>query len=442
MEISDAGRAPKNDPALFALALACKAGDEATRTYAYRALPRVARIATHLFAFAAFVEQFGGWGQGTKRAVQRWYSEKSVSDVAFQAVKYQQRDGWSHRDLLRLAHPKTDGELNAVLHWIVSGEGDVDALPPVIRGFTRIKDTASPDDAAAMVREYRIPREGVPTQHLTSAAVWSALIDDLPMTALIRNLSTMTRAGFIGPGAEGTATVVAKIADTDAVRRSRLHPITILSALVTYRNGRGVRSEATWDPASAVVDALDGAFYAAFDNAEPMGKRIVVGIDVSGSMAATPVNGLPGLRAREGAGAMSLVLAAREATVTFVAFDTAAYPLALSKRQRLDDVVELLRRTGGGGTDCSIPIRWAGEKKIDADAIVILTDSETWAGDQHPIEAMTKYRKRCVPDAKLVTVCMASNQYTLGPANVDRGCLDVIGLDPATPALIRDFVSN
>src|SRR6185436_5502505 len=42
VEISDQGRAPKNDPALFALALAAKLGDVDTRRAAFAALPRVA----------------------------------------------------------------------------------------------------------------------------------------------------------------------------------------------------------------------------------------------------------------------------------------------------------------------------------------------------------------------------------------------------------------
>src|SRR5262249_32160096 len=49
--ISDAGRAPKNDPAIFALAMAAKLGDEPTRRAAYAALPKVCRIGTHLMHF-------------------------------------------------------------------------------------------------------------------------------------------------------------------------------------------------------------------------------------------------------------------------------------------------------------------------------------------------------------------------------------------------------
>src|SRR4029077_17903680 len=72
--ISDAGRAPKNEPALFALAMAAKLGGVDTRRGALAALPRVARIGTHLFHFAEYVKALGGWGRGTMRAFARWYT--------------------------------------------------------------------------------------------------------------------------------------------------------------------------------------------------------------------------------------------------------------------------------------------------------------------------------------------------------------------------------
>src|SRR5688500_16849615 len=73
VRVSVAGRAPKNDPALFALALAAGLGDEATRKAALDALPRVARTGTHLFQFALFVQGFRGWGRSLRRAIGRWY---------------------------------------------------------------------------------------------------------------------------------------------------------------------------------------------------------------------------------------------------------------------------------------------------------------------------------------------------------------------------------
>ena len=112
VEISESGRAPKNDPAIFALALAAKLGDLVTKQAAYAALPRVCRIGTHLYHFAAFASAIdgGGWGAGMRRALSRWFNARSVDDAAHQVVKYQSRDGWSNRDLMRLSHanPRTE----------------------------------------------------------------------------------------------------------------------------------------------------------------------------------------------------------------------------------------------------------------------------------------------------------------------------------------------
>ena len=74
--ISESGRAPKNDPAIFSLAMAAKLGDEATRRAAYAALPKVCRIGTHLMHFAHYAQGFGGWGRGMRKAVGAWFNER------------------------------------------------------------------------------------------------------------------------------------------------------------------------------------------------------------------------------------------------------------------------------------------------------------------------------------------------------------------------------
>ena len=117
--VSDEGRAPKNDPAIFALAMAAKLGDFETRRAALAALPKVCRTGTHLMHFAEYVQAFGGWGRGTRTAVARWYNDRPVDKLAYQVVKYQVRDGWSQRDLLRLAHPKAaTPEHDAIYKWV------------------------------------------------------------------------------------------------------------------------------------------------------------------------------------------------------------------------------------------------------------------------------------------------------------------------------------
>jgi 60 kDa SS-A/Ro ribonucleoprotein len=97
VQVSTSGRAPKNDPAIFALALCAAFGNDETRAAALAALSQVCRTGTHLFAFAEACDGLRGWGRGLRRAVGRWYNQKSPADLEYQLVKYVQREGWSNR---------------------------------------------------------------------------------------------------------------------------------------------------------------------------------------------------------------------------------------------------------------------------------------------------------------------------------------------------------
>jgi 60 kDa SS-A/Ro ribonucleoprotein len=444
VEISESGRAPRNDPAIFALALAASLGDEATRRDAFAALPRVCRIGTHVLHFAQFVEGFRGWGRGLRNAVASWYAQPAA-ELALQAVKYQRRDAWSHRDLLRLAHPVAPTEQHQTLyHWITQGwdgVGDEPHPDPALRlvwALERAKRATTVDEIVRLIRDHRLPREAVPTEWLQEAAVWDALLDDMPMTALIRNLATMTRVGLLAHKADATARVVAQLGDGARIQRARVHPIAILAALKTYAQGHGERGTSTWEPVQRIVDALDTAFYTAFGNVEPTGKRWLLGLDVSGSMSMGQVAGIPGLTPRVAAAAMALVTAATEQEHTMLGFCDTLVRLSISPRQRLDSVVKATDGLPFGGTDCALPMLWATKQRAPVDTFVIYTDNETWFGKIHPAQALEEYRQRMGIPARLIVVGMVSNGFTIADPN-DGGMLDVVGFDTATPQLIADF---
>jgi 60 kDa SS-A/Ro ribonucleoprotein len=460
VEISEAGRAPKNDPALFVLAMAAGLGDDATRRAAFAALSTVARTGTHLFHWLQYLKAFRGWGRGARRAVGRWYTAKSAADLAYQVLKYQARDGWSHRDALRLAHPKAPTfEHDVVFRYVVKGWKGI-AGSAVLRSdiggrlesVQALRDMA-PADAARVIRIYKLTREMVPTELLTQAVVWEALLERMPLTALIRNLGVMSKVGLLTPASDTARRVVARLSDRDAIRRARVHPVAVLAALETYRQGRGERGKGRWEPVSQVVDALDGAFYLAFENAPSTGKRILLALDVSGSMSA-PVGEMPFLSCREASAAVALVTAATEPNHRFVAFTNGTYPsphsrhgynsglspLTISPRQRLDDVVRMTSGLPFGGTDCALPMVEALRHRWAVDVFVVFTDNETWAGDIHPAQALRQYRERMGIAAKLVVVAMSSNGFCIADPD-DAGMLDVVGFDAATPSVIADFVS-
>lgn len=461
VEVSDAGRAPKNDPALFALAMCAKLGDEQTRRAAYAALPQVARIGTHLFHFMEYADGLGGWGRGMKRAITDWYTNRSVSDLAYQMAKYQGRDGWTHRDALRLAHIKPQSAVvNDLFKWSVKGgplETNILDYPEltIVHGYEAAKTAKDEKEIISLIGNFGLTREMIPTEFLNKPAVQEALLEKMPMTALIRNLGNMSKSGLLV--AENFAVVgkvVDKITDAEALRKARVHPLTILIAEKTYASGRGLRGSGEWTVVPKVVDALNDAFYLAFKNVEPTGQRIMLAIDISGSMDGSMIAGTA-LTAREGAAAMALVTEKVEPNVVITTFsyDTVSRGYGWGNRQsldgiqtadishksRLDQVCHQMASLPMSGTDCALPMLWASAHKAQIDTFIVYTDSETWAGSIHPVQALKKYRNETGIPAKLIVVGMTSNEFSIADPT-DAGMLDVVGFDSAVPEVMRAFM--
>ena len=460
VEISDSGRAPKNDPAIFALALVAAHGHAEAKALAFQQLGKVCRNGTHLFHFAEYVNALRGWGRGLRNAVGRWYISREADDLAHQAVKYQQRDGWSHGDLLGVADPKAPSrEHEAVFRWMLAGRDQLGErevkrkvrggervakyaaageLPKLIAAFEQAKKASSRAEIVKLIIEHDLPREAIPTRWLNEVAVWDALLQRMPMTAMIRNLGKMTSIGLVQPFSDAAKLIVRKLGDETALKRARIHPLAVLIAQKVYAQGKGDKGALTWKPVPKIIDALDAAFYATFQNVEPCGKPVLLALDVSGSMGCGSVAGSC-LTPREASAAMALVTAATEEEYHIMGFSARFMRLNISPRMRLDDVVKRISDLPFEGTDCALPMVWAREHKLDVSAFITYTDSETWAGNIHPAQALRQYRSEFVGDAKAIVVGMTSNGFTLADPN-DRGMMDVVGFDTTVPAVIADFV--
>ena len=66
------------------------------------------------------------------------------------------------------------------------------ALPKLIEAFEQAKKASSKGEIVKLINEFDLPREAIPTQWLNELEVWDALLQRMPMTAMIRNLGKMT----------------------------------------------------------------------------------------------------------------------------------------------------------------------------------------------------------------------------------------------------------
>lgn len=456
--VSDAGRAPKNEPAIFVLAMCVAFGSQGLKVSALARMGEVIRTGTHLFAFAQYLRDLDvKWGRSVRDAFSDWYTSKSAEDVAYQVLKYQKRrvvekdksTDWSHRDILRLSHtrPPTQAHSDA-FKWAIWGwQDDIkpsNALAQIV-AYETVKRASTEREVIGLIKDYNLTREMIPTQWLNSVDVWEALLAKMPMTALVRNLGKMSSIDLLKRFSDAEKVVVGKLGNAEYIRKSRLHPLSILVALRTYITGCGSRGNLSWTVNRAVVDALDEAFYTSFNNVVPTGKNMMLALDVSGSMEWNKIAGMP-ITPREASAAMALVTARVEPNYMVTAFTSKSgfrnpgiQEIALSSRQRLDDVIRLVSNLSAGGTDCARPMLYAMEKKIPVDAFVIYTDNESWAGDIHVTQALKMYRERMGIQAKLVAVAMYATAYSVADPR-DPAQMDVVGFDTATPNIISEFV--
>lgn len=441
VELSQAGRAPKNDPALFALALASAEGSEDTRRAAFQALAKVARIGTHLFHFAEYRQAFGGWGRGMKRAVGQWYLNKKADNLALQVVKYQSREGWSHRDLLRLSHPYGTPKQNLIFEYVVDGKVKKGVEPLIkvandLKGFKNTRENRK--ELVQLIEKHELPREVLPTEFLAHPETWEALLPHMGLTAIIRNLGNMSKVGLLKPLSQASKDIVKRLSDAEGLKKARVHPIQLLIAMLTYKSGKGRLGKGEWTPVSQVFDALDEAFYASFGNIEPTGKNTMIALDVSGSMSIGAVAGVEGLTPRAASSAMAMVTARTEKDHLIMAFGDRFAKLNISPKMTLDSICKQTDGLPFMGTDCSLPMVYAMKEGLDIDTFIVYTDSETYAGHSHPSQALRTYRQMRGRPAKLVVVGMVSNGFTIADPE-DGGMMDVVGFDTSAPNIIQDF---
>jgi 60 kDa SS-A/Ro ribonucleoprotein len=466
VEISTQGRAPRQSPAIFALARLSGNPNLVVRKAALNALNQVCRIGTHQFEFLGCVEHFRGWGRSLKAAVGEWYLSRDPRTLAYQITKYQQRGGETHRDALRRAHPKTaDPDLNEVLAYatgklVNSGTAATDNPGHVVvqagdnwgtwlnhgkphqqllAAVEQAKSASTERQIVKLIRDHDLVRECIPTKWLNKAKVWDALFEKMPLGAMIRNLGKMTNVGLITPMSAVARETAVRLQDAEMLHTARIHPFGVLLALTTYRQGCGVRGSLKWEPVAEVSTALDECYYKSFKTIVPTGKNWMLGLDVSSSMRGGTIANSH-IEPRIGAAAMAMVTARTEENYVIRAFAHNFIPLDITAADSLDSVVSKTHMLPFGRTDCALPMVWATETRTPVDVFAIYTDSETWYGHIHPVQALQlqQYRERMGRPAKLIVVGMVANQVTIADPN-DRGMLDVVGFDANAPAVMADF---
>ncbi len=329
-------------------------------------------------------------------------------------------------------------------------ESPVVAVARFLKALIQLSnDKITPEAALATMNTVRrVQREHLPTHLMSSPAIWTHLLKDMGLTALIRNLGKLSSIGVM---ASRRQEIVAMLGNEKQIRDSKVHPFAVLVAMKVFSKGAGELGSMTWPVDSYIVTALSNTFVKSFGNIPKTGKRIMVALDVSGSMSGAFCAGSTSVSCRDGSVAMAMatVLAERDEngqlspnthvysfTTVFKNITGAFSTPGLTLDQAIRATNDVF-----GGTDCALPMKHATDHRIPIDAFIVYTDSETYAPTIHPQVALEQYRKSMGIDAKLIVVGMASNCLSIADPK-DKNTLNLAGFDTSTPTIMSMFING
>lgn len=436
--------------------------NEPLKENAYNAFKTVCKSPKHFFLFVKFSNELcapnSGWGQGCRRVVNDWYLKQTPLELAETVTRYRGMYYWTHRDIVKLTHPKTDDvALKAVLKYLIKNLneareefGNEPSAQPVLaylQAVEEFKHCHEEDKAARLLEQQKLSLEHVPTHLIKSKEVWTALIPLLPLPVLLRNLKRFSRLRFLRNNHPVMIRVVEALSNPQLICESALHPAQVLICLRTYEQSgrvkyidpeREVRPPV--QPNAKIIDVLNQLLDSSFKLLVPTGLKYLVMIDTRASLVSGrcwQCNCVPPILAGTLL-ALSLVRAEREVTVLAFGVGTPV-PIHLTKNMALMEAQEKICEIPTSSVDLSSPFLWALENKKAVDVFLVLTDTQVRAGRIKATEELKKYRSELnMPNAKFVVCGLSTPKFSIA-AEDDPGMLDIAGFDEQVPRVIEAF---
>lgn len=424
-------------------------GEGESKKFFKNSFKEVIRTASHLYEFMNYVKSYRGKGSVIHSAINQWLNDRSVSDLEYQFLKYQSRDGFSGRDILRIVKPKSSGTRSQLYNWITGGSHKNPLIPPEklsdelqkIKIYETLKKGMSENDVVSAIKTFNLTHEMIPSNIVRTKAVWEALFEKMPVGATIRNLGNLTEKGIFKD--KKYLDMLEQRLSPELLRNAYIHPIVLASALKVYEAGGTLgKSALRWESIPRVEDILSQAINDSFDILEPTGKTFFYALDVSSSMSSSYVGNL-WMTPYEIEGIMALASIKSEKNYFIGAFNTHFEPITNLRKSTSFKDARYFWRGGFGGTDASSAYNYAIINNIYTDVFVFFTDSESWAGKMHPSQGLTNYRNIINKNAKAIYVTLIPYGDHISLVDPkDPMSYDIAGFTSETPKLIQMIASG
>jgi 60 kDa SS-A/Ro ribonucleoprotein len=175
---------------------------------------------------------------------------------------------------------------------------------------------------------------------------------------------------------------------------------------------------------------------------------VVVCPDVSGSMSSAVTGYRAGattsVRCIDVAGLMAAAVLRKNSAARVLPFEQKVVKLDLSGRDSVMSNASKLAKIGGGGTNCSAPLKQLADEKARVDMVILVSDNESWVDGVHrgATETMLHWEriKQRNPDARLV--CIDIQPYGTTQAMERDDILNVGGFSDAVFDVVASFAEG
>lgn len=417
--------AMKDMPALLCAVLSVQ-GPELLEQVFERVIDNGRMLRTFVQIIRSGVVERKSLGSRPKRLVREWLATRSDEAVICASVG----TAPSLADIVKMVHPKAaTASREALYGWMIGRPVAHERLPDIVRSFESWKAS----------REGLVP--DVPFQMLTALDLgeqeWKAIAATAGWQMTRMNLNAFARHGVL-KDERVVETLATRLRDPEAIRRARPFPYQLLVAF---------RSAGDAVP-NAIRAALQDAMEISIGNVPAVPGKVVVCPDVSGSMA-SPVTGrrkgaTTAVRCIDVASLVAAAFLRKNAETEVLPFESSVVKIRLNPRDSVMTNAEKLAKIGGGGTNCSAPLKTLNRERAHADLVVFVSDYESWvdAGRGRGTATMREwdvFRARN-PHARLV--CIDLQPYGTTQAVERADVLNVGGFSDAVFSLVDAFATG
>lgn len=387
-------------------------------------------------------------GNALKRCVNTWLTKATLNQLLNASIGNDPSLG----DVIKMTHPKpSEPWQDAFFTWQIGKPASLEALPQKCQDYDAFMKAVALKAEGNDVALPELP--DVPFLMLSSltlsAEQWKVLVPRMTWTQLRMNLNMLARNNVFDDK-ENVARIAAKLRDPETIAQARPMPYQMLATYVNVDKAVIPR---------AIIDALHDAFEISVNNAPTIDGRLVVALDVSGSMN-SPITGTRKGQTTKVTNTMagSLMMASllrKNPDVLPLAFSTQVYDLRnhVEPRNAVLSTAQQLAGINGGGTACWMPFMACIEHNLEADLFIMISDNESWFGDPagtniHSMyqssrtrtgQAWAEYKKK-FPNAKLVCIDISPN--TSVQVNDQRDVLNIGGFSDNVFDLISLFAEG